>query len=306
MRLVGADGRVGPTITGLPPVWDRGQGGLLDVAASPDFAQDRRLWWTFAAPVEGGAATALATGVLSADGGALGDVAVLWVQAPGLGTQQHFGSRVVVDGDHVFVTTGDRGQHGRPDLVQDTGTGLGKVIRLRRDGAVPGDNPLPGNPLWSLGHRNVQGATLGPDGRLWTVEHGPQGGDELNRPAPGANHGWPLVTYGEEYGGGPIGPGEPRGPGLEEPVYYWDPVIAPGGMAFHHGGLFAGWRGDLLIGSMNPGGLVRLRLEGDRVVGEERLLEGAARVRDVEVLGDGSVLLLIDSGRGAIWRVTPG
>lgn len=313
LRLVTADGQVGPPIAGLPDVTARQQGGLLDVAIGPDFAQDRRVFWTFArGTMIGGVATAAATGLLSPDGSRIEGAQLLWAQAPAIrGSGVHFGGRIVPDGaGHVFITTGDRGMFQDAALLLDPARDLGKVIRLTLAGAEPADNPLRdklgAGDVWTLGHRNVQGAALDDQGRLWTVEHGPMGGDELNLLAPGANHGWPMVSYGIDYGGAPVGSGQARHDGFVEPIYYWDPVIAPGGIAFHDGTLFQGWQGDLLIGSLNPGGLVRLTLEGDRVTGEERLLPDLGRVRDVQVLGDGSLLLLIDAPDGRIIRVTPG
>ena len=305
MKLVGADGTVQGTIGGVPRVWANGQGGLLDVAVSPRFSEDRLVFWTYAKPVSGGAVTAAARGVLGADG-QLGEVRDIFVQSDPGDAGQHFGSRIVVRGDGtVFITTGDRT---RQELPQDPASTVGKVIRLTWDGQVPADNPFAGGggdpAIWSLGHRNMQGATLGPDGALWTIEHGPRGGDELNRPQAGRNYGWPVISYGINYNGQNIGQGIAVRDGMEQPVYYWDPVIAPGGMAFYDG-TYAPWRGDLLIGSLNPGALVRLKMQGGRVVGEERLIDDAGRIRDVEVLPDGSVLVLKDAGWESILRLTP-
>jgi len=311
LRLVSATGDVGPVINGLPAVEARQQGGLLDVAISPDFATDRRVFWTYADRSWRRVATAAATGILSPDGTRMTDVDVIFTQSRRIrGSWVHFGSRIVPDGaGHVYITTGDRGMSGDPDLLMDPGEDLGKVIRLRIDGSEPADNPFVGTDdagdVWTLGHRNVQGAALDAEGTLWIVEHGPVGGDELNRLESGANYGWPVVSYGIDYGGEPVGTGIASDPAFVEPVYYWDPAIAPAGMAFYAGALFP-WEGDLLIGSLNPGGLVRLRLDDGRVVGQELVLPDIGRVRDVEVLSDGSVLLLIDAPDGAILRVTPG
>ena len=311
MRLIGPDGSVSPPIAGLLPVAAEGQGGLLDVAVSPDFATDGLVWWTYAKPVAGGTVTAAARGVLSPDATALTDVRDVFVQDPPSPTPMHYGSRIVFDGQgHVFITTGEHSSDAERVLAQDINTTYGKVIRLNVDGTVPADNPFVGrdgvDTIWSLGHRNVQGATLDPaTGALWTIEHGPAGGDELNRPVAGANYGWPEVSYGVNYDGRPVGTGQPRAPGFEEPVYYWDPVIAPGGMQFYQGAAFPEWTGDLLIGSLNPGALVRLQLDDGLVVGEERLLPELGRVRDVEIMSDGSLLVLIDAPGGAVMRVTP-
>ena len=310
MRLVGADGALSGPIGGLPEVDARGQGGLLDVAVADDFAQTRQLWWSFAEPREGGKnATAVATGTLSADGGTVEGARVIWQQQPAWDSQQHYGSRLVFDGNGgLYVTTGERSVQDARGLSQNVTTTLGKVVRI---------NPADGNPMgdpgvaealpeiWSWGHRNIQGATMGPDGALWTIEHGPKGGDELNRPQAGRNYGWPRATYGVEYSGQPVGDGITQLEGTEQPLYYWDPVIAPGGMTFYDGQMFPDWQGDLLIGGM-VGALVRLELDGTRVTGEARHLQGIGRVRDVDLASDGSVMILTDERNGAMIRVTPG
>ena len=307
LMLVGADGAVSGPLQGLPGVAFEGQGGLLDVAVSPRFAQDRTIFWTYAKPMRGGLVTAAARGTLGGDG-RVGEVRDIFVQDNPARNGRHFGSRIipVADGT-VWITTGDRGAGDSGTLVQDINTTHGKVVRVNADGTVPADNPFVGRDgddrVWSLGHRNMQGAAIGPDGALWTIEHGPRGGDELNRPAAGRNYGWPIVSYGINYRGSPVGSGQARADQFEEPVYYWDPVIAPGGMAFYSGD-YAPWRGDLFIGSLNPGALVRLKLDGSRVVGEERLLTDVGRVRDVEVIPGGGILVLTDAGQ--ILRVTPG
>lgn len=306
MRLIAPNGTLSAPITGLPAVDDRQQGGLLDVAASPRFAQDGIVFWTYAKPVPGGSITAAARGVLS--GGEMTQVRDIFLQDPPSRTPKHYGSRIIPNADGtLWITTGEHSDWRDAVRAQDNGTTYGKVIRLNWDGTVPADNPFVGrdglNSIWSYGHRNIQGAAMGPGG-LWTVEHGPRGGDELNRPEAGKNYGWPVVSYGINYNGSDVGQGLARAPGMEEPVYYWDPVIAPGGMAFYDGP-FAAWQGHALIASLRPGGLVRLRLQGGRVTGEERLLPDVGRVRDVEVLRDGSVLVLIDEKRGGILRVTP-
>lgn len=293
MQLLDAQGQVLGAIGGLPAVQDRGQGGLLDVAVSPGFATDRMVYWTYAKAVQGGVATAAARGVLGTDG-QLQQVRDIFVGTAARGGR-HFGSRIIPRADgSLWITTGDRGQR---DRVQDGSTTLGNVIHLTWNGDTPVAR------VWSRGHRNIQGAAVAADGALWTIEHGPAGGDELNQPRQGRNYGWPIITYGENYSGSAIGGGRTQAPGLEQPVYYWDPVIAPAGMAFYRG-TYAAWQGDLLIGSLNPGGLVRLKLQGGRVVGEERLLRDAGRIRDVAVLPDGAVLLLQDNGD--ILRLVPG
>ncbi len=306
MRIIGVDGAVSAPLQGVPKIARGGQGGLLDVAVSPNFNRDRSLFWTYAKPVQGGAVTAAARGTLGADG-TLSDVRDIFVQMPAVRGGRHFGSRIVPAADGtVWITTGDRGAGDDGTLVQDVTTTHGKVIRINADGTIPADNPFVGRDggdgIWSLGHRNPQGAALGPGG-LWTVEHGPRGGDELNQVQPGRNYGWPLVSYGINYRGSDVGSGQARAQGLEEPVYYWDPVIAPSNMAFYDGS-YGPWQGDILIGSLNPGALVRLKMQGGRVIGEERLLTDVGRVRDVEVLPDGAVLVLTDGG--AVLRVQPG
>ena len=306
LRIVNADGSLTRAIDGLPEVAAQGQGGLLDVAVSPAFAQNRTIFWTYSKSVRGGLVTAAARGTLGADG-SLTEVADIFVQDNPARNGRHFGSRIIPMADGtVWITTGDRGAGDGGTLVQNIDTTHGKVIRINADGSVPSDNPFVGrngdDQIWSLGHRNMQGAAIGPGG-LWTIEHGPRGGDELNQPLAGLNYGWPVVSYGINYRGSDVGAGEARDAAFEEPVYYWDPVIAPGGMMFYDGP-YADWRGDLLIASLNPGGLVRLKMRDGRVLGEERMLTDVGRIRDVEVLDDGAVLVLLDAGE--ILRVTPG
>lgn len=305
LRLINADGSVSGAMAGVPEVASGGQGGLLDVAVSPRFAQDRTIFWTYSKPVSGGAVTAAARAILGADG-QLSDVADIFVQDNPARNGRHFGSRIIpMEDGTVWITTGDRGAGDGGTLVQDVNSTHGKVIRVNADGTVPSDNPFVGregdDQVWSLGHRNMQGAAIGPGG-LWTIEHGPRGGDELNQPQPGLNYGWPVVSYGINYRGSDVGAGQARASGFDEPVYYWDPVIAPGGMMFYDGS-YADWQGDLLIASLNPGGLVRLKMQGGRVIGEERMLTDVGRIRDVEVLDDGAVLVLLDAGE--VLRVTP-
>lgn len=308
MRIVAADGTVGAPLEGLLPIIAEGQGGLLDVTTVQTDA-GTEVYWTYAKAVEGGFATAAARGTLSADGARIEGAADIFEQTPPSPFPMHYGSRIIVDGSHVWITTGEHFAPLERVKAQDIATTFGKVVRLMRDGSIPPDNPFVGqggDEVWSLGHRNIQGAALHPGtGALWTVEHGPQGGDELNQPGRGLNYGWPVVSYGQNYNGSAVGEGLPRAPGFEEPVYFWDPVIAPGGMAFYEAGLFD-WQGDLLIASLNPGALVRLRFEGGLVVGEERPITDQGRIRDVEITPDGAVLLLVDSPDGRILRVTPG
>lgn len=310
MRLIGADGGISAPIRGLPAVVASGQGGLLDVAIRNDFAQTRRVWWSYAEPRGNDtSATAVATGVLAADGSALSEVRVVFQQQPAWRSSNHFGSRLAFDrSGALFVTTGDRSDSQARRLAQDVTTAIGKVLRINPDGGPAAGNPAMerGLPeIWSYGHRNLQSAAIGPDGALWTVEHGARGGDELNRPEAGRNYGWPVITYGQDYSGGAIGEGLTAREGMEQPLYYWDPVIAPSGMVFYGGALFPQWRGSVLIGGLSSRALVRLTLDGRRVTGEARYLLGQWRVRDVDVAHDGAVMILTDATDGALIRLTP-
>jgi aldose sugar dehydrogenase len=306
LRVVARGGRVSEPLAGVPEVFARGQGGLLDVAVSPGFAQDRLVYLSFSEPGEGGAGTAVARGRLGDRG--LEGAQVIWRQQPKVSGTHHWGSRLVFRSDGtLFVTMGDR--LSQRERAQDLSATIGKIVRLNADGSIPRDNPFVGRAgalpeIWSYGHRNIQAAALDPSGQLWTVEHGARGGDELNRPQPGRNYGWPVITYGVDYSGARIGVGTSR-PGMEQPVYYWDPVIAPSGALFYTGDAFPDWRGDLLVGSLQPGCLVRLRMEGTRVVREERYLADLGRIRDVRQGADGLVYLLTDSPNGRILRLEP-
>ena len=308
LRVVNRDGRLSAPLTGVPEVYARGQGGLLDVALSPGFAQDRVVYLSFAERGSGGAGTAVARGRLGERG--LEDTQVIWRQQPKVdGSYNHWGSRLVFRPDGtLFVTLGDRFVHS--ERAQDLSTTIGKIVRINPDGSVPRDNPFVGRSgalpeIWSYGHRNVQAAVLDARGELWTVEHGARGGDELNNPQPGKNYGWPVITYGVDYSGARIGFGTSH-PGMEQPVYYWDPVIAPSGATFYSGTAFPDWRGDLLVGSLRPGALVRLRIANGRVTVEERYLdELGERIRDVREGPDGAIYLLTDSSRGRLIRVEP-
>lgn len=304
LRLV-KDGKAGPPISGVPQVLAQRQGGLLDVALAADFVTSRVIFMTYAKPMGGGmSATAAARGVLSAEGTSLSDVRDVFVQDPPSSNAMHYGARILVQGEYLFITTGEHFSTRERNFAQDLDKTYGKVVRLRLEGGAAEGNPF-ASEVWSLGHRNVQGADIRPlDGSLWTLEHGPAGGDELNRVKAGQNYGWPVVSYGVNYSGAAVGSGKARRDGFAEPQYYWDPVIAPGGFAFYEGAMFEGWEGDVLAASLNPGGLVRLVLDGDRVVGEERFLDGEIRVRDVEIDRDGAILIL-DNTEGQLLRLTP-
>jgi len=238
LRVVTAEGAVSAPVSGLPEVDDRRQGGLLDVTISPEFWQDNTIFWTYAKRVQGGTVTAAAKGILDIAALRVTDVQDIFVQSPPSPTPMHYGSRILLDGcGHAFITTGEHSTLTERVLAQDLSTTYGKVVRIQLDGSAPSDNPFVRrdglDTIWSYGHRNPQGAAIHPrTGVLWTIEHGPAGGDELNRPEPGANYGWPVVSYGVNYNRSSVGTGQPRAEGMEEPVYYWDPVIAPGGMVF--------------------------------------------------------------------------
>jgi glucose/arabinose dehydrogenase len=312
LRVVTTAGVVSAPVAGVPAVYASGQGGLLDVAVDPAFAQTRLVYLSYAEPGEGGTAgTAVARGRLSDDGASLADVRVVYRQAPKVSGGNHFGSRLVFGRDGLlFVTQGDR--FGHREQAQDLGSLIGKVARVRPDGAVPADNPFAAGrdgaapQVYSYGHRNVQAAALDPaTGRLWTVEHGARGGDELNAPEAGKNYGWPAITYGVDYSGAAIGEGTAKA-GLEQPVYYWDPVIAPSGAAFVTSDRYPGWRGSLVVGSLGTRSLVRLELQGGRVAREERHLgEFGQRIRDVREGPDGYLYVVTDAGDGQVARVVP-
>ena len=311
--LVVADGQASAPVAGTPDVYNQGQGGLLDVALAPDFAESGRIYLSFAekaadAGLQRGQGTAVLSArlVLDETGGRLEDQQVIFRMNNFTTTNRHFGSRVVpgLDGN-LFITLGERGESERAQDVTDL---AGAVVRIAADGSVPADNPQPDGwapELWSKGHRNPQGATLRADGQLFTVEHGARGGDEVNNPQPGANYGWPVITYGEDYSGLPIGEGTTK-PGLEQPLFYWDPSISPSGLDFYDGALLPDWQGDLLSGGLSGQVLVRLDVEGDTIVGEERLFEGQlGRVRDVKTGPDGAIYLVTDDDNGQLIRVAP-
>jgi glucose/arabinose dehydrogenase len=310
LRRITADGTVSAPLAGVPKVHSTRQGGLLDVTLSPQFAQDRLVFLSFAEPREKGtAATAVARGRLGDAG--LDGMTVIWRQEPAVEGPNHFGSRIVFRPDGtLFVTLGDRFDY--REQAQVLTSLLGKIVRINPDGSVPRDNPFVGRndaapAIWSYGHRNVQAAALQPGtDLLWTVEHGAKGGDELNRPEGGKNYGWPVISYGVNYIGTRISD-RTEAPGMEQPLYYWDPVIAPSGATFYMGDAFPDWRGQLLVGSLRPGGLVRLTLEGTRVAREERHRDGEldARIREVVQGPDGGVWLLTDEDDGKVLRLEP-
>ncbi len=312
MRIVSAAGELGQPIAGLPAVDARGQGGLLDVALSPNFDSDGTIYWSYAEPREGGNGTAVARGVLSADRRRVEQVGVIFRAVPTYDGTMHFGSRLAFGPDGMlYITTGDRSDRQMRRHAQQLDGDLGKVLRIDPDGSVPADNPFVGQSgarpeIWTLGHRNIQASAFDPQGRLWVVEHGTRGGDELNLIQKGKNYGWPIVAYGEEYSGQPIPDAVTDRPGYEQPVYYWDPVIAPSGAQWYTGSAFPEWRGSLFIGALRDTRLVRLVLEGDRVTGEEHLLaERGQRIRDVRQGPDGALYIVTDEANGELWRIVP-
>lgn len=308
LRWINADGILMPRpISGVPDVVDNGQGGLLDVIPHPRFADNSLIYFSYAYGNLMGAHTAVARGRL--DGGRLTDQEVLLEAGPLTRGGRHFGSRLAfgVDG-HLYITIGDRG---RRDESQSLASHNGTVVRLTEDGAVPTDNPFVGQTgtlpeVYSYGHRNAQGMAVQPgSGRIWLHEHGPRGGDEVNIVSAGVNYGWPIITYGEEYRGGSIGIGT-SAEGMAQPVAYWTPSIAPSGMAFYEGSAFPAWQGDLFVGALVGQHLSRLDVEGQTVVGEEKLLEGLfARIRDVRTGPDGFLYLLTDASPGQLLRLEP-
>ncbi len=307
LRIVGKDGTLSAPVTGVPAVFAQSQGGLLDVALDPQYATNQLVYLSYAEPGPNGTAgTSVARGRLVGNG--LESVQVIYQQVPKVRSGGHFGSRLVFDRTgYLFITQGERQQF--PDSAQSLSAGMGKVMRIFPDGRVPPDNPFVSRAgarpeTWSYGHRNIQGATLDPaTGRLWTMEHGARGGDELNHPEAGKNYGWPVITYGINYNGMKIGEGSVK-EGMEQPVYYWDPVIAPSGMTFYTGDAIPGWKGSLLIGSMSPGALVRLEMTDGRVTKEERYLgDLGERIRDVQQGPDGFVYVVTDNAQGRVLRV---
>jgi glucose/arabinose dehydrogenase len=330
MRIVSSKGEIGQPLGGLlpvgsggvssvsgqgglPPITARGQGGLLDVALSPDFARDRTVFWSFSEQRANGSGTSVARGVLSEDRKNLEQVRVIFRAMPTYDNGLHFGSRLAFGPDGMlYITLGDRFDKTttRPQ-AQQPGSHIGKIIRINPDGSVPSDNPFAKQSgalpeIWSLGHRNLQSAAFDEQGRLWTVEHGAKGGDELNLIEKGKNYGWAIISYGEEYSGEPIPGNITAREGLEQPVYYWDPVIAPSGAQFYTGNAFPGWRGSLFIGGLASRRLVRLVIKDNRVTGEEHLLtDRGQRIRDVRQGPDGMLYVVTDERNGELWKITP-
>ncbi|MDO8289424.1 MAG: PQQ-dependent sugar dehydrogenase [Parvibaculum sp.] len=311
LRIVSPKGTLSAPLNGVPKVDARGQGGLLDVAIDPDFAKNNFVYLSFSEPGDNGTnSTAVARGVLTETG--LGDVKVIFSQSPKVASTLHFGSRIVFDHDgHMFISLGERSKSEFRKQAQDLSSDLGKVIRLNRDGTIPKDNPFLGKQgmrpeIWSYGHRNQQGAAMNPwTHELWTNEHGPKGGDEINITRAGKNYGWPVVSHGVNYDGTPVGKGERTGPAYVDPVHYWVPSIGVSGMAFYTGDAIAPWKGNLFVGGLSIPKLVRLELDGDKIVHEESLLADiGSRIRTVKQGPDGALYLLTDDGEDSILRVS--
>lgn len=319
MRVIEADGRLGPALSGVPEVAAQGQGGLLDVMLDGDFVRNRSMFFCFSEPGDIGNSTALARATLSEDHSRLQNLQVIFSARPKVASSAHFGCRLVessTDGKPdgmLFMTLGER--FTRKDDAQRLDNHHGKVIRIFKDGRVPTDNPFVAQKgalpeIWSFGHRNPQGLTMSPNGTLWAHEHGPQGGDEINLVSPGRNYGWPAITFGENYGGGPIGAGLTAKAGMAQPLHYWVPSIAPSGMAFLTSTRYGqDWVGNLFVGSLKFGYLDRIELTdpfGGRVLREHKLLSSLGqRIRDVRQGPDGLLYVLTDSAQGQLIRLTP-
>ena len=313
MRIVAPDGTLSAPLAGMPKVADHDQGGLLDVALGPTFAQDKMVYFTFSEPRAGGNGTALARARLEREGvPRIDGTEIIWRMTPTLDSSKHFGSRIVFTPDgNLFVALGERFELAGRRQAQQLDSAFGKIVRLRPDGSAAPDNPFVGRAgalpeIWSSGHRNIQAATLHPKTKeLWVIEHGARGGDEINVSRRGRDYGWPTISYGIEYSGGKIGEGLTQKEGMDQPLYYWDPVIAPSGAAFYDADLFPAWKGNLFVGALAGKHLARLTLDGERVVGEERLLVDRARIRDVRIGPKGSIYVLTDEDRAELLELVP-
>lgn len=311
MRVIAADGTLGAALQGLPAIAAGGQGGLLDVVLDSDFARNRTVYFCYSepAPINNGTnSTALAKAQLSADQTQLENLQVIFSQRPKKASQLHFGCRIVERRDGTLLLALGERYHFKEE-AQNLQNHLGKIVRIHKDGSVPKDNPFVGRSdalpeIWSYGHRNPQGATLAPDGSYWINEHGPQGGDEINRPTAGKNYGWPVITYGENYGGGKIGDGKTHQAGMAQPVHHWTPSIAVSGMAFITSDRYPGWKGDMVVGALKALRLERIRFEGNKISKVEYLLPDLGqRVRDVRQGPDGWLYVLTDRSNGQLLRL---
>lgn len=328
MRIVSKDGKIGEPLQGvlaagqgstteasklggLPPVTARQQGGLLDVALSPNFKEDQTIFWSFSEERSDGSGTSVARGKLSKDFTRIEDVKIIFRVLPGYKNGLHFGSRLAFGPDgKLYITTGDRFDRPNRELVQKLDNHLGKIMRINADGTVPEDNPFVSTTgakpeIWDLGHRNIQSAAFDEKGQLWTVEHGARGGDELNRIEKGKNYGWSIVTFGQEYSGDAIPNSQTKREGYVDPVYYWDPVIAPSGMEIYTGAAFPEWKGNIFVGGLVTEKLVRLVMKDNKVVGEENLLKDRGRIRDVRQGGEGFLYVVTDETNGELLKIAP-
>ncbi len=305
MRIVTPAGQVSQPITGIPAVNPAGQGGLLGVRLDPDFASNRMVYWVFSEAVTGGNVTSVAKGRLSTDETKIENAVVIYRALPAYAGNLHYGGRILFDqSGHLVVSTGERSDMATRPQAQSLSSGLGKIVRITKEGQAAPGNPSVGQSgnrpeIYSYGHRNPQGLAWHPvTNELWQGEHGPRGGDEINRIQPGANYGWPIITYGIEYSGATIGAGIQQQQGMEQPVYYWDPVISPSGMTFYTGNRVAEWQNNLFVSSLSAQHIVRLVIENNRVVGEERLLaDEGQRFRDITQGTDGALYAITDQGR---------
>lgn len=328
MRIVSKDGKIGEPLQGvleskqggtteasklggLPPITARQQGGLLDVALSPYFAKDQTIFWSFSEDRADGSGTSVASGILSKDRTKLEKVEVIFRAMPSYRNGLHFGSRIAFGRDgKLYVTTGDRFDRPNRQKVQELDNHYGKVMRINLDGSVPNDNPFVDKKgampeIWSLGHRNIQSAIFDENGQLWTVEHGARGGDELNLIEKGKNYGWSVVTFGQEYSGRAIPNAKTQRDGFIDPVYYWDPVIAPSGMEVYTGSKLSEWKGNIFVGGLASQKLVRLVIKDNKVAGEEHILKGRGRIRDVKQGQDGFLYVVTDARNGQLLKISP-
>lgn len=304
MRIASATGKAGEAITGLPEVNASGQGGLLGLCIDPAFDQNRMVYWVFSEKSAGGNLTAVAKGKLAADEKTIENATVIYRANPAYDGNLHYGGRILYRDGNLYISTGERSDMETRPLAQDLKTGLGKIIRITTDGQPAPGNPFAGNTnanpeIYTYGHRNVQGIAFHPvTGDLWENEFGPRGGDELNRIVPGKNYGWPTITYGIEYQGGKIGDAIQQKEGMEQPVYYWDPVISPSGMTFYNSDVIAEWKNNLFLACLSGQHICRLVIENNKVTGEERLLaEEGQRFRDITQGKDGALYAVTDEGR---------
>ncbi len=305
MRIATTDGKLSGKITGLPAVNPNGQGGLLGLALDPAFTENRMVYWVFSENSPAGNLTAVAKGRLSADEQKVEGAVVIYRATPAYNGTLHYGGRIVFDGrGNLFVSTGERSDREVREQAQSLNSALGKILRITKDGKAASGNPFmersdARKEIYSYGHRNVQGLALHPQtGELWSGEFGPRGGDELNRIIPGKNYGWPVITYGEEYSGAQVGQGKTRQEGMEQPVYYWDPVLSPSGMTFYNGNSMTEWKNNLFICGLNSNHVARLVISDNKVIGEERLLsDEGQRYRDICQGKDGALYVITDEGR---------